>query len=245
MRCMSILIALLLTLMLSCRESPAAVGDVRRGEELFREHGCASCHGREGLGDGPAARGTAMRPRNFADRTAYRNGSTPDAIARTIRDGIRGAGGGMPAFAHIPSTERAALASFIVSRQQRQKAADVVTITGARIAPPIGNRTITAGFLTLHNRGADTALVAANCGDVKQLELHQMESSGGMMRMKMVERIPLPAGQEVRLHSGGLHLMLIGLKRRIAEGDVLVVRLRFADGSTSDVRMPVRKGEEE
>ncbi|PYQ27149.1 MAG: hypothetical protein DMF56_21565 [Acidobacteria bacterium] len=121
--------------------------------------------------------------------------------------------------------------------------ASKITVSDAWVMAPIGKQPMTAGFLTLHNSGADSALTGASCDAIKDLELHKMEESGGKMRMTMVERIALPSGEDVRLHPGGLHLMMIGFTRPIKEGDVLVVRLRFADGSTADVKMPVRKRE--
>lgn len=119
-----------------------------------------------------------------------------------------------------------------------------ITIRDPWVSVPVGKQQMTAGFLTLRNDGADNALVAASCDAVKNLELHEMKESGGRMRMEMLAEIELPAGEEVRLQPGGLHLMMIGFTRPIREGDVLSVRLRFADGSTADVKMPVRKREE-
>ena len=103
-----------------CGESPRPV--VSNGAALFRENGCATCHGAEGRGDGPSARGTAIHPRNLSDRTSYRNGASAGAIAKTIASGIRNAdGSGMPAFAHIPDGERRAIAEFIVTLQRKDK----------------------------------------------------------------------------------------------------------------------------
>lgn len=132
----------------------------------------------------------------------------------------------------------------LVAFADKPNAAKSVNVKDAWIAPPVGKRTTTAGFLTLTSKGADTALVAASSPDVKRLELHTMTESGGMMSMKMVERIDLPRNREVRLHPGGLHLMLIGLTRTIRDGDSVKVTLRFADGSTRDLNVPVRKREE-
>ena len=110
------------------------------------------------------------------------------------------------------------------------RAASEIVVSDAWIAPPIGNRDFTAGFMTIRNSGADTELVAVECAMVKKLELHTMEESGGMMRMKMVPSIPLPRGQSVKLHPGGLHLMFLGLREKIAARDRLTLTLTFSDG---------------
>lgn len=105
----------LILLLIGCHETAVPVAPT--GAELFRENGCATCHGPLGRGDGTAARGTALHPRNLADRTSYRNGTSAEAIARTIGTGLRT----MPAFAHIPPDERRAIAEFIVSLQEKEK----------------------------------------------------------------------------------------------------------------------------
>lgn len=87
------------------------------GAELYRENGCAACHGAEGRGDGMSARGTNLHPRDLVDPVSYRNGAGVEEIAQTIATGFQS----MPAFAHIPPDERRAIAEFIVARQKKEK----------------------------------------------------------------------------------------------------------------------------
>jgi hypothetical protein len=42
---------------------------------------------------------------------------------------------------------------------------------------------------------------------------------GGVMRMRPVARIELPAGKAVRLAPGGLHIMLVDLRQPLKPGD--------------------------
>ena len=55
--------------------------------------------------------------------------------------------------------------------------------------------------------------------------MHKMEMTGQMMKMREVDGIDLPAGQTVNLASGGFHVMLIGLKRQLKEGDSVPLSL--------------------
>jgi mono/diheme cytochrome c family protein len=71
------------------------------GRRLFQAIGCVQCHGAEGRGDGPAAKGLkderghkAVMP-DFA-RDAFRGGSSPQDIYRTLVTGVGGTP--MPAF---------------------------------------------------------------------------------------------------------------------------------------------------
>lgn len=67
----------------------------------------------------------------------------------------------------------------------------------------------------------DARLVGASSPVADTVEMHQMEMEGDKMKMQQVDGIDLPAGKKVNLASGGYHLMLIGLKRQLKDGDVL------------------------
>lgn len=98
-----------------------------------------------------------------------------------------------------------------------------------------------AVFLTLINESAQArTLVAATSPDAQVVELHGHIHEGGMMRMRRVERIEIPAGESVSLKPGGLHLMLIGLKGNLEPGDQVELSLDFDDGSKAQVSAPVR-----
>jgi len=106
----------------------------------------------------------------------------------------------------------------------------VVTDAYASAVPP--GQPIGAVYLTLTNDSAQPrTLVAASSPDAQAVELHSHVHEGGMMRMRRVERIEIPAGGSVSLEPGGLHLMLIGLKGDLKPGDQVWLTLDFDDGS--------------
>lgn len=110
----------------------------------------------------------------------------------------------------------------------------------ARAVPP--GQPNSAAFLTLSNTSAEPkALVAAASPVAATVELHSHIHEDGMMRMRRVERIDIPAGGSVSLEPGGLHLMLIGLKGNLTPGDQVDLTLSFDDGSQSRVLIPVHK----
>lgn len=110
-----------------------------------------------------------------------------------------------------------------------------------REAPP-GAQAL-AGYLSIANHGpAARKLVGADCPDFGRVELHRSVIENGMARMLPQEFMPIPAGGRLELKPGDYHLMLIAPKRALREGDVVEVTLRFDDGSTQTVSMPVKKG---
>lgn len=112
----------------------------------------------------------------------------------------------------------------------------------ARAVPP--GQPNSAVFMRIENAGTgDRALVAAESPASDVVELHTHTMDDGMMKMRRVERIPLPAGETVTLEPGGLHIMLIGLKQQLMPGDEVSLTLELDDGSSVSLTAPVRKVE--
>ncbi len=95
----------------------AAQDVAARGKAIYDVH-CASCHGLQGDGAGPAAYLLNPKPRDFT-RANYRLVSTADGMPtdedlfRTITRGMPGSS--MPSWAHLPESDRRALVAYIKS----------------------------------------------------------------------------------------------------------------------------------
>jgi copper(I)-binding protein len=57
----------------------------------------------------------------------------------------------------------------------------------------------------------------------------------GVMRMRAVEAVEVPAHGQVALEPGGLHVMLIGLKAPLEEGGSFPLKLVFANAGEVEV----------
>jgi copper(I)-binding protein len=97
-----------------------------------------------------------------------------------------------------------------------------------------------AGFMTIRNTGSTPdRLVAARSPAAGVMELHTHIRDGDVMRMRAVPAIELPAGQEVRLAPGGLHLMLIGLTQSLEPGGRVPVTLVFERAGEVTIQLVV------
>ena len=78
----------------------------------------------------------------------------------------------------------------------------------------IGSMPSSAGYLSITNHGAmDDRLLAAESSLSRKTELHTMEVTNGVMKMRQIDGgIAIPAGKTIQLAPGGFHVMLIGLK---------------------------------
>ena len=84
-------------------------------------------------------------------------------------------------------------------------------------------------------------LVAASTPVADKAELHTMSMSGMVMKMRPIAGVNIPAGQKVTLAPGGMHIMLIGLKKPLQAGQSFPLALTFAQAGTRTVEVAVEK----
>lgn len=97
-------------------------------------------------------------------------------------------------------------------------------------APPMP-MPMMAGFARIENPcGVDLAITGASSDAFASVELHETQLVDGVSRMREVPSLQLPAGGEVELRPGGLHLMLMRPPTPLAEGDSATVEFTTADG---------------
>ena len=98
-----------------------------------------------------------------------------------------------------------------------------------------------AAYLTVTNHGATAdRIIAARSPVAATVEMHTHDvDSQGVMRMREVEAIDLPAGEATALRPGGLHVMLIGLGDRLVEGESFPLTLVFEAAGAVEVEVQV------
>jgi periplasmic copper chaperone A len=106
---------------------------------------------------------------------------------------------------------------------------------------------MTGAFMSIENLSDVQVTLTGGSSDVAGMaEIHQMVMKDGAMVMQPIEGgLEIPAGQTTVLMPGGNHVMLMGLKSGLAPGDEVEVTLEFADGTTEDLTLPVKKFTEE
>ncbi len=104
--------------------------------------------------------------------------------------------------------------------------------------PPVSENG--AVYLTLKNYGdAPDRLMGASSPVAAQVEIHGHTMEGGLMTMRPVKSLPLNPGEYVKLEPGGRHLMLIGLKRPLKEGDQIALTLEFEKAPALEIMVTV------
>ena len=105
-------------------------------------------------------------------------------------------------------------------------AADMATVTDAWVRLPPPGAQIAAAYLTLESKQA-LSLVSVTSPAAQAVEMHSMSMKNGVMEMRQLAALEIAAGKPTTLEPGGLHLMLIDLKKPLKAGDKVKLVLRF------------------
>jgi copper(I)-binding protein len=98
-----------------------------------------------------------------------------------------------------------------------------------------------SAYFTIHNRGNEPdRLVGVQSGIADTAELHSNTMDAqGVMRMRPLDAIEVPAGGEAALEPGGNHVMLMGLKHPLDVGTTFPLTLVFEKAGEVPVEVKV------
>lgn len=115
----------------------------------------------------------------------------------------------------------------------------VISQAWARATP--GGAKTGGGYLTIENKGsAPDKLVGVSADVAGKIEVHEMTTTNGVMKMRPVEGgLTIDPGKSVKLAPGGYHLMMMDLKSPLKHGDKLPVTLQFEKAGKVAVTLDV------
>jgi periplasmic copper chaperone A len=114
-----------------------------------------------------------------------------------------------------------------------------MTLTGGATADELVSASVPAeiaGTVELH----ETSMSDEGMGEMGGDMGGDMGEGMGMMSMKQIPAIPVPAGGTVELKPSGLHIMLLDLAAPLVPGEGFELTLTFASGETLVVPVEVR-----
>ncbi len=105
----------------------------------------------------------------------------------------------------------------------------------------IGQVKTGAVYLTVNNHGAaGDRLLAVSTPVAAMAHLHSNIVDAGVMKMRPVEAIDIEAKGSTTLEPGGVHVMLMGVRNPLEEGDVFPMTLTFETAGSVDVEVHVQ-----
>ena len=129
--------------------------------------------------------------------------------------------------------------AFLVPAQAHDYKAGDITIDHPWARATAASQANGAAYMTLDNHGAADRLVGAESIAADRIELHTHIDDKGVMRMRQLDAIDLPAGQITELEPGGLHLMMLELDSPLTEGETFPLILTFEKAGRIEVEVQV------
>lgn len=84
-----------------------------------------------------------------------------------------------------------------------------------------------AAYFTLRGGSDPAVLTGVSSPRSAKAELHESRMEGGVMRMRPLETIDIPAGGEVQFEPGGRHVMLFGIDPALQPGDRMEITFQL------------------
>lgn len=98
-----------------------------------------------------------------------------------------------------------------------------------------------AAYMIIHNNGNEADKLLKAEGDIADaVEIHVSEMVDGVMSMHPVDGVDIPAKGQAELKPGSYHIMLIGIKRDLNEGEKVNLKLTFEKSGSMDIEAEVR-----
>lgn len=94
------------------------------------------------------------------------------------------------------------------------------------LARPASAKGNSAAYVTLHNNGStDITILGATTMAANNTELHSTSDEGGVKKMITIDKLVVPAGGDLVMQKGGIHIMLFNLTADLNIGDKLTIDL--------------------
>ncbi len=95
-------------------------------------------------------------------------------------------------------------------------------------------------YFVIVNAGKSDRLLRVSSPVAKRAELHISAMTGGVMKMEGLDAVEVGSGARTSFEPNGRHVMLLGLKRALKEGEVFPLVLTFANAGPIKTSVQVR-----
>jgi copper(I)-binding protein len=130
----------------------------------------------------------------------------------------------------------ALVVGFAAQAQTRQPLVDV---QGAWARATVPGQTASGAFFKIKAQQALT-LVGVTTPVAGLAEVHEMKSAGGVVQMRPVGALDLPAGRTIEFKPGGYHVMLMELKLALSPNSRIPLTLILKDAQGHEIRQNVQ-----
>ena len=108
---------------------------------------------------------------------------------------------------------------------------------------PGAEQMATALYFTIENEGSEAdTLYAVETDIAKMVQIHETYSDGDVMGMREIGKIIIEQGSSVKLEPGGMHIMVMRLKKDINNGDETEFKLHFRKAGIIKITAKAKSG---
>jgi copper(I)-binding protein len=119
-------------------------------------------------------------------------------------------------------------------------AAQGIQIVDAWSRPTPPGIDVGVAYFTIRNTGRNDRLLRVSSPVAKSAELHVSAVKDGVMKMEGLASVEVGSGTPVSFEPSGRHVMLVGLKKPLRQGDVFPLTLTFANAGQVKTSVRVR-----
>lgn len=127
----------------------------------------------------------------------------------------------------------ALLAAFAVYGEETS-----IVVKDAWVRATVPGQDVAGAYMQLTSSLA-AKLVRVESPLAKTVEIHTMSMDNGVMRMRPLPALDLPARQTVTLAPGHYHIMLLGLTQQLKTGDSVPLKLHTQDAQGKETVLEV------
>jgi periplasmic copper chaperone A len=117
---------------------------------------------------------------------------------------------------------------------------DGVMVHEAWARASAGAATAGAAYVTLMGGSQPDSLTGVSTPIATSAEAHETVNDNGIMKMRAVTAVPIPAGKMVTFSPGGYHIMLMGLKHPLVAGQSFPLTLTFEHSAPATVDVKIQ-----
>lgn len=125
--------------------------------------------------------------------------------------------------------------------------AEDVSVGSLKISAPWARATpkgaaVGGGYFTITNVGNASDRLVSGATDISsRFELHEMRMDNGVMKMREVgQGVEIKPGERVEFKPGGYHVMFMGLKQQLVQGQHFKATLQFEKAGKVEVEFAVQ-----
>ena len=127
-----------------------------------------------------------------------------------------------------PSRTAVALAALLlVSCAPKKSQPPEISISGAWSRATVAGQSSAAVYLTVANTGGGDDKLLNVSTPIGQATIHSSTMDNGVMRMRPVREVDIPAHSTVQLKPGGTHIMITGVKQPLIAGTRFPLAVHF------------------